>query len=105
MGGPEAGSDLAVARSVVAALPDAAVLLDAELNIFSYNGRYLELSGLKRRTLDARIAGGTGAAFDELFVLVDLRDRDTARVCMTGRRPIHLADVTVRNAAGVVMTA
>jgi diguanylate cyclase (GGDEF)-like protein len=104
MGAPRGGSELAVARSVIDALPDAAVLLDVGLTIVSYNARYQELTGVRRRALDARVAAGE-VAFEELVGLVELGDRDTARGCLTRRRPIHLADVAVHSAGGADLTA
>jgi diguanylate cyclase (GGDEF)-like protein/PAS domain S-box-containing protein len=96
-----ASGALEVARSVVVALPEAAALLDRELAMVAYNTRYQELTGLRRRSLEAMLAGGSGP----LDLVSVARGEELARACMAGRRPIHLAEVAVACVSGSDLTA
>jgi diguanylate cyclase (GGDEF)-like protein len=92
---------LDVARSVVLAMPDAAVLLDIELRPVAYNPRFQELTGLRRRSIDAALAAGRSL----LDLVAFPQAVDTARSCMATGRPIHLAEVAVVGPSGAGLTA
>ena len=96
-------SELAQARALVEALPDAAVLYDATLVALGYNLRWQELTGLRHRALEARMAAGE-SPFD-LVRRDGGGDLDTARTCLSTGRPIHLAEVALENATGTLYTA
>lgn len=92
-----------MARSLVEAMPDAAVLYDRGLAPLGYNLRWQELTGLRHRALEARLAAG-----ESPFDLVSREgggDLDTARTCLGAGRPLHLVEVQLENTVGTRYTA
>lgn len=90
--------ELKLARGIILALPDAAILLNRDLEIIDYNPPYLSLVAVKRRVFEAappRI---------ESFLKLDDESRHElesfAAQCLKTGRATRLAEMTVANING-----
>jgi diguanylate cyclase (GGDEF)-like protein/PAS domain S-box-containing protein len=86
------------ARSVVAGLYDAAVLMTPDLCVVEHNPAYAAMTGMRTRTLREKVEAGT-RAFD-LVQEAHGEDFAAVRTCLVERRSVHLAEREVQPAQG-----
>ena len=84
-----------LACSTVDGLADPAVALDTRLWAIHFNVAFVEFSGCRMRSLRQMLTGEL-SVFGVLCHSPD-EDRRNAQTCLRSRRPVHIAEATVRN--------
>ncbi|MEM6731522.1 MAG: hypothetical protein AAF658_08185, partial [Myxococcota bacterium] len=88
-------ADLEIAKSIVAGLPDAAILLTRDLETIEFNTAYAVMSGVSRRRLGRALDDGPGAAFS---VIGSGTQTELVREALASGKVVRRDEVPVRNA-------